>query len=53
VSNTDGIASTQQSSPQYPDGIFAAIEDDSSVAGAGWDKVLDAISEQTGTTVGC
>jgi myo-inositol-hexaphosphate 3-phosphohydrolase len=53
VSNTDGIASTQQSLPQHPDGIFAAIQDDTSVAGAGWDTVLDAISAQTGTTVGC
>lgn len=53
VSNTDGIASTQQSSPQYPGGVFAAIQDDSSVAGVSWDKVLAAISEQTGTDVGC
>ena len=53
VSNTDGIASIQQSSPQYPGGIFAAIQDDSSVAGVGWNKVLGAISGQTGTTFGC
>ena len=53
VSNTDGIASTQQSSPQYPDGVFAAIQDDTSVAGVGWGQVLDAISAQAGTTVGC
>jgi len=53
VSNADGIASTQQSSPQYPDGVFAAIQDDTSVAGVGWGQVLDAISAQAGTTVGC
>ena len=53
VYNTDGIATTQQSSPQYPGGIFTAIQDDTSVAGIGWDKILRAISAQTGTTFGC
>jgi myo-inositol-hexaphosphate 3-phosphohydrolase len=53
VYNTDGIASIQQSSPQYPGGVFAAIQDDSSVAGVGWAKVLGAISARAGTTVGC
>jgi hypothetical protein len=51
--NTDGIATTQQSSPQYPGGIFTAIQDDTSVAGIGWDKILHAISAQTGKTFGC
>jgi hypothetical protein len=53
VYNTDGIASVQQSSPQYPGGVFAAIQNDSSVVGVSWDKVLGAISAQTGATSGC
>ena len=53
VYNTDGIASSQQSSPQFPGGVFAAIQDDSSVVGVGWDKVLGALSAQTGTTFAC
>jgi myo-inositol-hexaphosphate 3-phosphohydrolase len=53
VYNTDGIASIQQSSPQYPGGVLVAIQDDSSVAGVGWNKVLGAISAQTGSTFGC
>jgi myo-inositol-hexaphosphate 3-phosphohydrolase len=53
VYNTDGIASTQQSSPHYPGGVLTAIHDDSSVAGVSWDKILRAISTQTGTTFGC
>jgi myo-inositol-hexaphosphate 3-phosphohydrolase len=42
VSNTDGIASTQQSLPDYPLGIFAAINDDETTVGVGWDRVLNA-----------
>ena len=42
VSNTDGIASTQQPLPDYPLGIFAAINDDETTIGVGWDVVLSA-----------
>jgi hypothetical protein len=42
VSNTDGIASTQQALPDYPLGIFAAINDDETTIGVGWDVVLSA-----------
>ena len=40
VSNTDGIASTQQVLPGYPHGIFAAVNNDSSVVGVRWDKIF-------------
>jgi hypothetical protein len=42
VGNTDGIASTQQSSPAYPAGVFAAIDDDGSTVIVGWDRLLAA-----------
>ncbi len=42
VSNTDGIASIQRPLPDYPLGIFAAVNDDTSTVGVGWDKVLSA-----------
>jgi myo-inositol-hexaphosphate 3-phosphohydrolase len=42
VFGTDGIASTQRSLPEYPLGIFAAINNDTSTAGVGWDKIFDA-----------
>lgn len=42
VSNTDGIASTQQDLPGYPLGIFAAINDDDTTVGVGWDKIFTA-----------
>lgn len=41
VSNTDGIASTQKSFDGYPEGIFAAVDDDSSVTIVGWDTIFD------------
>ncbi|HEX6383057.1 MAG TPA: phytase [Anaerolineae bacterium] len=50
VSNTDGIASTQRSLPGYPLGIFAAINDDTSVAGVGWDVVLNALDLSCSTS---
>lgn len=53
VHNTDGIGSMQQASPQYPGGLFTAIDDDSGVVGIGWNKILDAISAQTGEAFGC
>ena len=43
VSNTDGIASTQRPLPGYPLGLFVAVNDDSTVVGVGWDKILEAI----------
>jgi hypothetical protein len=42
VSNTDGIASTQQALPGYPLGLFAVVNDDSSVVCVGWDKIFEA-----------
>lgn len=43
VSNTDGIALTQQSSPQYPEGVFAAINDDSQAVGIGMDILMQGM----------
>jgi myo-inositol-hexaphosphate 3-phosphohydrolase len=43
VSNTDGIASTQLAMPGYPLGLFAAINNDSTTVGLGWDVIFDAI----------
>lgn len=43
VANTDGIASNQTPLPDYPYGIFAAIDDDSETAGVGWHEIFDAI----------
>ena len=42
VSNTDGIASTQEPLPGYPMGLFAAINNDRSTAGVGWDVIFNA-----------
>ncbi len=42
VSNTDGIASIQKPLPDYPLGIFAAINDDKTTVGVGWDKIFAA-----------
>ena len=41
VNNTDGISITQQSSPEYPLGLLAVIDDDSSTVGVGWDILLE------------
>ncbi|MDP6523865.1 MAG: hypothetical protein QGH15_06560 [Kiritimatiellia bacterium] len=43
VSNTDGIASTQRPLPGYPLGLFAAVDNDSTVACVGWDVIFEAI----------
>ena len=43
ISNTDGIASTQRSLPNYPLGLFAAIDDDTATAIIGWDAIFEAI----------
>jgi myo-inositol-hexaphosphate 3-phosphohydrolase len=40
VSNTDGIAITQQAFPDYPLGLLAVIDDDTSTVGVGWDTIL-------------
>lgn len=48
VSNTDGIAITQQASPDYPLGLFAVIADDTSTVGVGWVSIL----ENTGLSCG-
>lgn len=40
VENTDGIASSQQSSEAYPMGLFAVVDDDSSTVGVGWEKIF-------------
>ncbi len=47
VKNTDGIASTQKALPDYPLGLFAAVDNDRTVALVGWDKIL------TTTGLGC
>ena len=41
VSNTDGIASTQKPLPDYPMGLFIAINDDKTVVGVGWDVIFE------------
>lgn len=43
VSNTDGIASFPYPLPDYPLGVFAALNDDHSVAIVGWDKIFNEI----------
>lgn len=43
VSNTDGIASTQQALPDYPMGLLAVLNDDTSVVGVGWDRIFKAL----------
>ena len=48
VSNTDGIAIMQQASPDYSLGLFAAIADDTSTVGVGWDTLF----EKTGLSCG-
>jgi hypothetical protein len=43
VANTDGIASYPYPLPGYPLGVFAAIDNDQSVAIVGWDKIFNEI----------
>ena len=50
VTNTDGIGSTQRPLPGYPLGILAAVNDDTSVAGVGWDAVLSALDLSCSTS---
>lgn len=42
IFNTDGLGSTQQASGAYPAGLFAAVNNDRSVVGVEWDKILAA-----------
>lgn len=48
VSNTDGIASTQKPLPGYPMGLFAAVNNDRTTAGVGWDDIFAATGIVTG-----
>jgi hypothetical protein len=48
VNLTDGIAITQQSSPDYPLGLLVMVDDDTSTVGVGWDTIL----ERTGLSCG-
>jgi Phytase/Secretion system C-terminal sorting domain len=48
VSNTDGIASYPYPLPDYPLGVFAALNDDHAVAIVGWDKIFNKIFSATG-----
>jgi hypothetical protein len=47
VSNTDGIASYPYPLPDYPLGVFAALNNDTTVVLVGWDKIFDEIKEAT------
>jgi hypothetical protein len=51
VSNTDGTANIQKSLPDYPWGIFGAINDDTSVVGVGWDKIFGTTDLSCGTQI--
>ncbi|MCB0259744.1 MAG: phytase [Calditrichaeota bacterium] len=43
VGNTDGICSLQHPLPDYPLGLFVAIDDDTAVAGVGWEVLLERL----------
>lgn len=43
VSNTDGIASFQKPLPDYPMGLFVAVNDDMTTVGIGWDVIFKHI----------
>jgi hypothetical protein len=47
VANTDGIGSIQADLPGHPLGLFAAVDDDATTVGLGWDVILEA------TGLGC
>lgn len=42
VTGTDGVASTTKPLPRYPMGLFAATDDDSSIALVSWEKIFAA-----------
>jgi hypothetical protein len=50
VYNTDGIAITQQASVLYPQGIFTAIHNDTSVTGVSMTKIINAANLTCGTS---
>jgi myo-inositol-hexaphosphate 3-phosphohydrolase len=52
ISNTDGIASYPYPLPDYPLGVFAALNDDQSVAIVGWDKIFAEIISATSVEQG-
>jgi hypothetical protein len=49
VNLTDGIAITQQASPDYPFGLLVVIDDDTSTIGIGWDTILEKTGLSCGT----
>jgi len=51
VSNTDGIASFPYSIPNYPMGVFAAINNDATTVLVSWEKIFDAIAANGGLPV--
>ncbi|MCH9028722.1 MAG: T9SS type A sorting domain-containing protein [Bacteroidetes bacterium] len=51
VSNTDGVASFPYSIPNYPMGVFAAIDNDKTTVLVSWEKIFDAIAASGGLPV--
>ena len=51
VNNTDGIASFPYSSPDYPRGLFAAIDNDNKTVLVNWDKIFSEIENNGGLPV--
>ena len=51
VSNTDGIASFPYSIPNYPMGVFAAINNDATTVLVSWEKIFAAIAANGGLPV--
>jgi hypothetical protein len=51
VSNTDGIASFPYFIPNYPMGVFAAINNDGSTVLVGWEKIFNEIAANGGLPV--
>jgi hypothetical protein len=52
VENTDGVASTERPLPGNPDGLFAAIDDDTSTAVVGWHRIFAASGLRCGAGAG-
>ncbi|MCH7516608.1 MAG: T9SS type A sorting domain-containing protein [Bacteroidetes bacterium] len=51
VSNTDGVASFPYSIPNYPMGVFAAIDNDKTTVLVSWEKIFAAIAANGGLPV--
>ena len=51
VSNTDGIASFPYSIPNYPIGVFAAINNDGTTVLVSWEKIFNEIAANGGLPV--